>query len=854
MGKKFMWGRPFAVALLLVVLGVSVIALHPETAAAIPPTFSAHGSARQVYATGFAAGTNVALVAADSSVVATRQANAQGGVLFRDVTPGSGYRVKDTDANTISDPLTVYTEAPAPWDPSIYNQPIADDGYQYLTTRDGTQLALTVHLPLNGAKAPYPTLIEYAGYGYAKPSGPESGISKLANVMGFAVVDVNMRGTGCSGGAYDYFEPLQSLDAYDVIETISNQDWVLNNQVGMLGISYGGISQLFTARINPPHLAAIAPLSVLDASATTMYPGGMRNTGFALNWIESRDSDAQPAGPDAGQGWAWDRIMNGDVVCAANQVLHGEAVSLVNKMQENTSYVPEVADPLDPVTFVHEIHMPVFMACQWQDEQTGGHCPALVSHFTGTDNKWFTFTNGAHIDSLDPATLNRLFDFYELFVAERPPSQDAAFMRAVAPIIYQTAMNVPDDVSLTLPDDPIQDMATYSEALAAFKALPEVTVRFENGAGKAPDGTFVAGSPYANFEAGFSSLPVPGTAAQSWYLGANGSLTNSAPTGQGIDAFTWDADALPLNDYDGNTGGGGLWSVASQWTWNWKPNPPGSAVSYVSAPLSSDTTVVGSGAVYVWVKSSTPNLDLQATVSEVRPDGKETFVQNGWVRATNRVLSTDSNNLMKQPSTLLDPILTFTAADNSPLPSDQFVKVAIPLYYQGHAYRAGSRLRVTIAAPNGSQPSWSFKQSEPASGSADVQIAYSPAMPSSIVLPVVSGVDVPAGLPACGILRNQPCRSYVALANRVIEGPVAPPMSTTTTTSTTPGAPPTTAAPNAVAPIAQSPNALAPRDSTAAGSLPATGADLWLLLMCALGLSLTGLGLVFARRANMGRS
>jgi predicted acyl esterase len=55
---------------------------------------------------------------------------------------------------------------------------------------------------------PYPTLIEYSGYGYADPSGPVNGIAVLANLMGFAVVDVNMRGTGCSGGAYDFFEPL----------------------------------------------------------------------------------------------------------------------------------------------------------------------------------------------------------------------------------------------------------------------------------------------------------------------------------------------------------------------------------------------------------------------------------------------------------------------------------------------------------------------------------------------------------------------------------------------------------------------------------------------------------------------
>ena len=53
--------------------------------------------------------------------------------------------------------------------------------------------------------------MEYSGYGYANPAGAESGISPIANLLGFAVVDVNMRGTGCSGGAYDYFERIEQL-------------------------------------------------------------------------------------------------------------------------------------------------------------------------------------------------------------------------------------------------------------------------------------------------------------------------------------------------------------------------------------------------------------------------------------------------------------------------------------------------------------------------------------------------------------------------------------------------------------------------------------------------------------------
>ena len=239
--------------------------------------------------------------------------------------------------------------------------------------------------------------------------------------MGFAVVDVNMRGTGCSGGAFDFFEPLQSLDGYDVIETIARQPWVRDHKVGMMGISYGGISQLFTAQLNPPSLEAISPLSVLDATATTLYPGGILNTGFAVAWAQERQHEALPAGPNSGQPWAYQRIQNGDTTCASNQVLHGEAADLNAKIAANSHYDAAVADPLDPVTFVNKINVPVFMACQWEDEQTGGHCPELVRKFTGTTQKWFNFTNGAHIDSLDPYTFNRWYDFLKLFVAHRAP-------------------------------------------------------------------------------------------------------------------------------------------------------------------------------------------------------------------------------------------------------------------------------------------------------------------------------------------------------------------------------------------------------------------------------------------------
>jgi hypothetical protein len=799
---------------LVAALAVGLIA---SAAASAAPGFSAQGSAEQVYVTGLAPNAQMSLLTTTGTTLYTQQADSLGGLLFRNVPPGSGYHVRLASSGAESGPITVHSDAAKPWDPGIYNQSIPDQGYTYLTTRDGTQLAIDVHPPTSPAGEPglplglpvppglpqppglpiqlpplpslpalpaplakrahasmpflppYPTLIEYSGYGYADPSGPVNGIAVLANLMGFAVVDVNMRGTGCSGGAYDFFESLQNLDAYDVIETIAHQPWVLGHKVGMMGISYGAISQLFAAQLDPPDLEAISPLSTIDATATTLYPGGDLNTGFAVAWAQQRQAEAEPAGPNSGQPYAYQQIQKGDQTCKQNQVLHGEAASLMDKIKANSHYNAPVADPLDPITFVNKIKVPTFMACQWEDEQTGGHCPDLAEHFTGTNRKWFTFTNGAHIDSLDPATFNRWYDFLELYVAHQAPIVNQALIRAAAPVIYQSAMGLPQSDLVTLPADPIQLEPTYQSALSAFEALPEIRVLFDNGAGTSPTGQSTAGDPYAAFEQSFSKFPTPGTKARFWYLGRGGALRSRPSRRRGVNQYTSNAKATQPTDYGSNTGSGGLWGNASQWQWEWQQNPAGTAVSYVSAPLRSNTTVVGAGAVHLWVRSSTPDVDLQATVSEIRPDGNETFVQNGWERASERKLATGTNDILHQRSTLLEPIPSMLSSDVTPMPKGRFVEIVIPLYYEGHVYRAGSRIRLTTSAPNGTQPIWSFAQPVP-SGTSKVSIAFSKTMPSSLVLPVVPGMSVPTGYPACPSLRNEPCRPYAAIANRTARG------------------------------------------------------------------------------------
>lgn len=732
----------------LAALAALAAALLPAAAFAKPPvSFTAHGSAEQVYVTGAGPGEQLELVHGQRKVIDTQAAGPLGGAIFRNVKPRGGYRVKAPDGGA-SPPLKVLSLRSAPPSKKLYDKTLPAGGYGYLTTRDGTQLAIDVHLPGPADQGPYPTLVEYSGYGYANPAGPESGIQPIADLLGFAVVDVNIRGTGCSGGAFDYFEPLQSLDGYDVIETVARQPWALHHKVGMLGISYGGISQLFVAATQPPNLAAITPLSVTDNTQTTLYPGGILNTGFALQWAEDRVHDAEPASPTGGQPWAYQRIQNGDAVCKANQDLHPEAVNLIQKIRDNNFYVPEVADPVSPITFVNKINVPVFLACQWQDEQTGGHCPSLPSHFTGTNRKWFTFTNGTHVDSLDPQTFNRWYDFLQLFVARRKPNLSPS-VKAFAPVIYAAVMGVP---GVTLPNDPIQHEPNYASARAAFESLPEVRVLFDNGAGS---GT--AGAPYAPFEQSFDQFPPPNTLAKPLYLANGGALKDGTGSTPGAEEFTWDPTARPSTDFTGPGDGrpGGLWTATPPY--DWRQSPTGHALSYVSARLSSDTAVIGAGALDAWIKASAPSVDLQVTVSEVRPDGKETFVQSGWLRASARKLD-------PAKSTLLEPVPSFRQSDAAPLPANRWSEVTVPLYYEGHVYRAGSRIRVTISAPGGDQPVWAFGETDP-TGPATVQLAHSSNMPSRLLLPVVPHVSAPAALPPCPGLRGEPCRSYQPFAN-----------------------------------------------------------------------------------------
>jgi predicted acyl esterase len=718
----------------------------PDARAAVPATFAAAGSVEQVYVTSATPGNAIELRDASDTMVANGTVDELGSFLFRGITPGDGYVVVEQDGGEeeVSDPLHVMAQTETP-PPSFYeNQPLGP-GFGYVTTRDGTTLSVTVRLPGAPEDGPYPTLVEYSGYTPSNPnSTPETAL--LLQALGYAHVGVNIRGTGCSGGAFWYWEPLQSLDGYDMIETIAAQPWVAHGQVGMFGVSYPGISQLFVAQTRPPHLAAIAPVSVIaDTYRSTLYPGGIFNDGFALSWATERAHDAEPYG----QGWEQSIVNAGGAngqECAANQLLRHQAQDLLGDIDAHPFYEIPFNDLLAPRTFVDEIDVPVFMGGAWQDEQTGGQFPVMWSSFSQPASKLKLFaTNGTHIDGL-VTQLNRLFEFYEFYVAKRIPVMPP-LVRIVGPGVIGAALGIS---GVQIEPDRFTSYPTYDDALAAYEAEPPVRVLLDNGAGDA----VTPGAPVGTAELGFTSWPPRQTSARSFYLRPDQRLAFSPPkiaddAGNASTPYVYDPAAKQPTNFHG--GSSDIWKASP--AYDWRPVPLGKGLAYETLPLGRRVVMAGSGSVDLWLRSTAPDVDLEITLTEVRADGREVYVQNGWLRASHRALNTSV-------STPLQPWPTHRELDAAPLPPGEFVPVRVALFPFAHVFRPGSRIRISIEAPGGNRPLWTF-DALTATGTVVNDIAHSIGMPSKAVLPVISGARSSPVVPICGSLRGQPCRDAV---------------------------------------------------------------------------------------------
>ena len=638
-------------------------------------------------------------------------------------------------------------------DPSLYDQTV-DEGYGYLTVRDGVQLSAMVRFPdpaLYGPP-PYPTVIEYSGYTPSDPDEPQPS-TLLATLMGFAAVGVNMRGSGCSGGVFDVLSPAQAADGHDVVETVARQPWVLHGRPGMVGLSYPGISQLFVASTRPPHLAAIAPMSVIDDLWRQQWPGGIYNSGFTRAWLAMRDLQTRAGG----QSWDARRIAEGDGTAAANQRIRTQNLDF-ELFGRSVEHSGPMLDARRVADLVHRIEVPVYLTGAWQDEQTGSRFASMLDGFDASPQVRANLFNGHHPDGYSPMVVMRWFEFLSFHVARRVPKMNEV-IRALAPVQFQAVFGVEAELEADRFDhhvDPEPDGGDLTEqfdaAFAEYLAEPPIRLLFESGAGASTPGG--AGH---RFEVEVTSFPPPGVAPGRWWFDADGSLAIDRPDTEDIDEYLDDPDAGAaaysselLDELDRFT--------QPQVPIDWTRFDDQHTAAYETEPLDEPLIIAGAGHVDLWVLPGTDDTGVQVTLTEVRPDGLEQRVQCGWHRLSHRV-----EDVGRSGELAVDH--TFTPEHREPLTPGEWLHTRVPIYPVAHLFRRGSRVRVALSTPGRDHPFWSFES--PVTPGAAHGVGRGGEHASAVVLPVWRiDLDHPEDHPAPDAHRGQPCRPARPIVNR----------------------------------------------------------------------------------------
>jgi len=222
-----------------------------------------------------------------------------------------------------------------------------------------------------------------------------------------------------------------------------------------------------------------------------------------------------------------------------------------------------------------------------------------------------------------------------------------------------------------------------------------------------------------------------------FYLSESEGLLDGPSLTEGFDSYQYPIPGVTVN---------------TQWTedsWGELPSEwRDGSVAYTSEPLRTDLLTYGAGSVDLWVSSTATDADLQVTLTEVRPDGQEMFVQRGWLRLSNRTLDEHRSTSLR-PVLLDQPEKMVALTPGVPT----LARVELPKF--AHAFREGSRVRLWIDTPS----AWGGYGFSPKSLPAENSVWYGGSYLSRLVLGRWPGAEVPSQAPECGTVLKQPCRT-----------------------------------------------------------------------------------------------
>ncbi|PZF82359.1 CocE/NonD family hydrolase [Jiangella anatolica] len=568
----------------------------------------------------------------------------------------------------------------------------------YVAMPDGVRLAVTAHVPASATASPVPAVIRATRYWRGRPPGvfaPRGGEAAAFTDAGFALVLVDVRGTGASFGRWDGpWSPSEVADLGALCEWVAAQPWS-NGRVGSHGVSYDGNTAELIAAAEPPSLRAIIPrFSDVDPFIHLSFPGGILLDSFIQSWAagnqaldrmdpepvmaltgETRDEVmARMGAPDRA-----DEDVDGSLLAAALAEHAGNldvwAVGSALTFADDASAKALRVVESSPHHLRHRIERSGVAIQAWASWFDAGTAAGALSRFNNIGNP--------------------------MAVLIGPWSHGAAF-----------------DASLT-GDEPMPAAVTPDDqAEQMFGFLHE---NLDAGARGTTTRSIRFWQLFADRWCVTEQWPPHGSGALTLYCGPDGALVE-APIAEGADAYRVDFTTTtgPANRWATQSGGGPV-------IYPDRREAGERCLTYTTAPLTEAVDIIGDPVVTLHLESSTPDSALYVYLEAVTPDGEVRYLTEGQLRLLHRRTSPAPPGEWHA-----GPYRTFHERDAAPLERGEVAEIALALLPLAARIDAGWRLRIAIAGADAG----TFVRI-PATGTPTFTVHRSASRPSSVQIPVV---------------------------------------------------------------------------------------------------------------------
>ena len=454
---------------------------------------------------------------------------------------------------------------------------------------------------------------------------------------GYRFASVDIRGTGASFGELYNDSWLAGHDLAAVIDWICDQEWS-SGRVGMVGISYEGMMQFFTAAQQPEGLKCIAPQ--YPGLPHCYVDGGLAISSFARVWeqLHKGISENEPAapveGPDAEtlrddaiashspDGYRWVETFS---EMDPRDVTRMSSFDGLNRRRPRPDLgLGDVASGwFDSCDLINESGVPTYIVTGWWDLTFPGY---LIDAFNRLDvPKKLIVGPWNHGQGGDPE-LRRWFDYW-----------------------------LKDINNGIMDEPPVHYAATEPSGETTWKSAPR--------------------------------LPLPEARYRSHWLTADGRLSEAFPAEAEFAEYevnhdvslgpmtrhSYYVDDMFINTTDLN-------ARAEQ------------CLSFTTDPLSQDIEVTGWPALELELSTDSDRGAIVVTLEQISADGGAAYLSEGFLNFAYRRLGDD-------PGGHEGPYWhSWSKADLSPVTPGDPMRLSLELYPVSATVRAGARLRLTISA------------------------------------------------------------------------------------------------------------------------------------------------------------